>query len=221
MLTFFTSCFWHVCDPSTLYLYKTICPSCHLQCVTHQHRFEYTQALNILFLLVHHSCMTLDTIKSTFLRNWNSKYFACLSKVWVILTVNNSSCMSHSCFLQQFWLFAAAVCHLCFFYSLMHAAAPWCEAGFGVLKSAGVSDMPAWVVTDGGFFSSTQRGFKRLLQKWSTTWQGSSSFISDRTSMRIWILDKWPISCLWNNRWWEMKDAFPFWLKALKLNKRN
>lgn len=186
--------------------------TCHLQCVTHQHRFEYTQVLNILFLLVHLSCMTLDTIKSTFLRNWNSKYFACLSKIWVIFTVKNSSCMSHSCFLQQFWLFAAAVglSSLLFLFT-----------GFGVLKSAGVSDMPAWVVTDGGFFSSTRRGFKRLLQKWSTTWQGSSSFISDRTNMRIWILDKWPISCLWNNRWWEMKDAFPFWLKALKLNKQN
>lgn len=83
--------------------------TCHLQCVTHQHRFEYTKVQNILFLLVHLSCMTLDTIKSTFLRNWNSKYFACLSKIWVILTVKNSSCMSHSCFLQQFWLFAAAV----------------------------------------------------------------------------------------------------------------
>lgn len=131
------------------------------------------------------------------------------------------ACHIHVFFSSFGFLQLQSVCHLCFFYSLMHAAAPWCETGFGVLKSAGVSDMPAWVVTDGGFFSSTRRGFKRLLQKWSTTWQGSSSFISDRTSMHIWILDKWPISCLWNNRWWEMKDAFPFWLKALKLNKRN
>lgn len=110
------------------------------------------------------------------------------------------ACHIHVFFSSFGFLQLQSVCHLCFFYSLMHAAAPWCETGFGVLKSAGVSDMPAWVVTDGGFFSSTRRGFKRLLQKWSTTWQGSSSFISDRTSMRIWILDKWPISCLWNNR---------------------